>query len=270
MNHDVYVLGHSDSELQRLAAQARYVGDLTEDVLRRAGLAPGMRVLDLGCGLGDVSFLAASLVGPGGRVHGIDRAPDAIAKARERAAHAGLNQVTFDIASVMDVAFDASFDAIIGRLVLLHLPDPLALLGRIAKEAAPGTLVVFHEMELSTGRSMPEAPLCNQGMRLLIETFRGLGVETEMGAKLWGLFCRAGLPAPQLLLAAHVEGGPDAFVYHYLAHTLRTLLPAAKKLGIDGANDIDLDTFAARLRDEIVAMNGVMQAPAYTGAWTRV
>ncbi|MEO7156385.1 MAG: hypothetical protein ABI039_02415, partial [Vicinamibacterales bacterium] len=62
--HPEYVLGHAADELDRLIKQAAFFGDLTEHTLKLAGLAPGMRVLDLGCGAGDVSFLAASLVGP--------------------------------------------------------------------------------------------------------------------------------------------------------------------------------------------------------------
>jgi hypothetical protein len=58
-----YPLGHSENEARRLADQATLFEDLTEDVLRRAGLRPGMGVLDLGCGVGDVSLLAARMVG---------------------------------------------------------------------------------------------------------------------------------------------------------------------------------------------------------------
>lgn len=71
-----YVLGHSSAELQRLIDQSRFFGDLTAQVLRQAGLGRGMRVLDVGCGAGDVSFLAASIVGPTGEVIGIDRSPN--------------------------------------------------------------------------------------------------------------------------------------------------------------------------------------------------
>ena len=265
-----YVLGHSDPEVQRLENQARFIGDLTEEVLRRAGLASGMRVLDLGCGTGDVSFLAASLVGPDGSVSGIDQAPGVIDKARERAKQAGLGNVRFDVASVADFELTEPFDAIIGRLILLHLPDPAATLRRLADRAGAGTLFVFHEMDMSTARSVPESPLCAQGTRWIRETFKRAGVETDMGSKLFSTFRRAGLPGPQMLLSARIEGGPDSFAYQYLAEVLRTLLPLAERFGVASADAIGIDTLAARLRDEIVALDGVIQPPAFIGAWARV
>ncbi len=62
-----YILGDSEGELRRLVDQSRFIGELTEQVLRRAGIEQGMSVLDCGCGAGDVSFLVARLVGPSGR-----------------------------------------------------------------------------------------------------------------------------------------------------------------------------------------------------------
>ena len=59
----LYPLGYSETEFKRLERQGAFLRDLTEDVLRRAGLAAGMHVLDVGCGVGDVSLLAATLVG---------------------------------------------------------------------------------------------------------------------------------------------------------------------------------------------------------------
>ncbi|SPB16794.1 SAM-dependent methyltransferase [Caballeronia novacaledonica] len=265
-----YVLGHSDPEVQRLENQARFIGDLTEEILRRAGLASGMRVLDLGCGAGDVSFLAASFVGPNGSVLGIDQAPGVIDKARERTRHAGLANVRFEVASVADFEAAEPVDAIVGRLILLHLPDPVATLRRLAERAGAGTLFVFHEMDMSTARSVPESPLCTQGLHWIRETFRRAGVETDMGSKLYSTFRSAGLPGPKMLLSARFEGGPDSFAYQYMAEVLRTLLPLAERFGVASADEIGIDTLASRLRDEIVALDGIMQPPAFVGAWTRV
>jgi ubiquinone/menaquinone biosynthesis C-methylase UbiE len=68
-----YALGSTDQERQRLMRQGVIYRNFLASAFRAAGLAPGMRVLDLGCGAGDVAMLAADLVGPSGSVVGIDR-----------------------------------------------------------------------------------------------------------------------------------------------------------------------------------------------------
>jgi cyclopropane fatty-acyl-phospholipid synthase-like methyltransferase len=81
-----YPLGYSDQEAQRLADQGALLEGLTEDVLRRAGLGHGMQVLDIGSGVGDVSLLAARMVGSDGAVLGIDRSLSSVETARRRLA----------------------------------------------------------------------------------------------------------------------------------------------------------------------------------------
>ena len=80
--NQAYVLGHSDQELARLNEQARIVEPITRRFFREAGLVPGMRVLDVGSGAGDVSFLAADLVGHSGAIVGVDRSSAAVAATR--------------------------------------------------------------------------------------------------------------------------------------------------------------------------------------------
>jgi ubiquinone/menaquinone biosynthesis C-methylase UbiE len=80
-----YPLGYSEAEAKRLMEQGAMLEDLTGDLLSRAGLAPGMRVLDLGCGVGDVSLLAARIVGEKGSVLGVDRSASSLEIARGRA-----------------------------------------------------------------------------------------------------------------------------------------------------------------------------------------
>src|SRR5437868_11929896 len=90
-----YILGHTQAELDRLIFQAKFYERQTRLHLVEAGLLPGMRVLDFGCGVGDVAFLAAALVGEAGQVVGIDRSEAAVQTARARAATLGLQHVEF-------------------------------------------------------------------------------------------------------------------------------------------------------------------------------
>ena len=112
-----YVLGHSDSELQRLIEQSFFYRELTSQFLRGSGLKAGMRVLDVGCGAGDVSFFAAELVGPTGSVLGIDKSTDAISLARKRAVATGVKQVNFQEGDILDLNVEEEFHALVGRLI---------------------------------------------------------------------------------------------------------------------------------------------------------
>src|SRR6266851_3545534 len=84
-----YQLGHADPEIERLQLQARILAGVTGRLIHESGIGPGMRVLDIGCGVGDVSMLLADAVGPSGAVLGIDREQRAIEAARHRAASTG-------------------------------------------------------------------------------------------------------------------------------------------------------------------------------------
>ena len=131
-------------------------------IFAEAGIRPGMRVLDLGCGAGDVAFVAADLAGPDGYVVGVDRSPEALARARLRAEQRGMAQVQFVEGDIHDPAPGGPFDAIVGRLVLMHVPDPAAVLRRQATVLRAGGLVVPIEFDILTARSLPATPLVSQ------------------------------------------------------------------------------------------------------------
>ena len=82
MTDPTYALGRSDDEHARLTEQANFLRPLTERFFRLAGIAPGMTVLDVGSGVGDVAFLLAELVGPEGKIVGVDIDGAALEKVR--------------------------------------------------------------------------------------------------------------------------------------------------------------------------------------------
>jgi len=94
-------------------------------------------------------------------------------------------------------------------------------------------------------------------------------IDHRTGLKLSRIYRAAGLPAPETLQGARVESGPDSPVYAWLAETARTLLPLMERTGVAGAAEVGVDTLAARLREEIVALDATVVPPPLIGAWTR-
>src|SRR5579864_8700808 len=123
-----YVLGESVHEYERLTLQSRLLRPYTEKFFRSAGLGPGMRVLDIGSGMGDVALLAADIVGPGGHVLGIDRDAAALDNARRRTVEQGCSSwVSFQPANLDEFKTGDQFDALVGRYILLHQSDAAAI-----------------------------------------------------------------------------------------------------------------------------------------------
>ncbi|HZU47784.1 MAG TPA: class I SAM-dependent methyltransferase [Mycobacterium sp.] len=265
-----YLLGHADPEVRRLLLQARLYDEHTEQALRLAGLRTGMRVLDVGCGPGDVSFVAAQLVGPTGTVLGVDAAPDIIELARARADERGLSSVRFEQTVIADLAVDEPVDAVIGRLILMHLPDPAAVLRQLAALVRPGGLIAFSEFDTTAATSVPDLPLWRAARDGIGRAFTGMGLDPAFGTTLHTLFQRAGLGRPRLTLSAPLGTLDDTDTMAFVAETWRSLFPVAQQLGlvIDGL--ADPDTLMARLRDEVAANEALVQMPALMTAWARV
>ena len=94
-------------------------------VIELANIKPGDKVLDVGCGTGSLTLTARSYVGPNGKVFGIDAAPEMIEVASKKASRARLD-VVFEVGLIEALTFpDATFNVVISRLAIHHLPDDL-------------------------------------------------------------------------------------------------------------------------------------------------
>ena len=264
-----YLLGHADTEIQRLLLQGRLYNDHTEHALRLAGVQPGMRVLDVGCGPGDVSFVAARLVGSTGTVLGVDASSDVVELARARAAERGLSTVKFEQTTIANIAVD-EVDAVIGRLILMHLPDPISTLRQFAGLVRPGGLIAFCEFDIGAARSIPESPLSRALVDAIARVFQGAGLDPAFGAALHTLFRRAGLGVPQLTIAAPVGTANDTEVWAYAVEVWRLVFPLAEQLGLVTDELADIDTLLPRMLEQAAAADAIIMLPPMITVWSPV
>lgn len=263
-----YILGHDDAEVQRLLLQGRIWHHHTEHALRMAGLRPGMRVLDVGCGPGDVSIVASRLVGPTGTVIGVDSA-DIVELARTRAAELSACDVRFQQCAIDDVALDGPVDAVIGRFILMHLPEPVAAIRRLAGQIRPGGLIAFAETDITLAGSVPALPLWTAVKTAISETFSGVGVDPACGRTLHTLFVQAGLK-PQLTLAGSLGGPDEDDILNLVVDAWRSVYVLAQRLGTAPDELINLDTLLSRLQQELVDNDAIVVLPPMITAWAHV
>jgi len=138
-----YVLGHSDFEIERLKLQAAALAGITRRLIGECDIQPGMRVLEIGCGAGDVSMLLAEAVGPSGLVVAIHREARAVETTRSRAEVAGHRNIEAIVATDDDIPVARPFDAALSRYVLVHQRDPVAMIQRAASAVRPGRRQAF-------------------------------------------------------------------------------------------------------------------------------
>ena len=256
MDDTDYAFGRSRAEYDRLIEQAELFRPLTERMLRAAGIARGMRVLDVGCGVGDVSFLVAALVGPEGWVVGVDLDAEALNLAEERMHARGITNVEFRQSDVRSVDSGRLFDAAVGRFVLHFMSDPTEAIRQIAEHVRPGGIVAFHEPDTR----MKIAPAMNQPVLarlqdLFARTFECTGARPEIGSELYSRMRDAGLepdPKPFAEIAVHMGNGEVA--YRRWAQFARSLLPKIVEYGL--ATEKDILDILDQLRDELAPARG--------------
>ena len=259
-----YVLGHSQREIQRLIYQASILKPITERLLREVQIAQGMRVLDLGCGAGDVSMLAAEFVGPTGLVVGIDRNREVLTLAAERADKAGLRQIIFEQASVESFTPDEAFDLVIGRKILVHQADPVGFLRIAARLVRPRGSIAFHEIRLvNRFDSRPSVPLWQVTGDFILTASQSALPHYDVAERLIESFLDAGLPEPDLFCETLVGGGVDSPLYGWAAETLQSFLPQLGEV-------VGIASLASRLREAVVAARSQIVGPGQVCAWARV
>jgi SAM-dependent methyltransferase len=263
-----YVLGSTDSEHERLTRQAKTLEPYTERLFRDAGLGRGQRVLDVGSGVGDVALLVASLVGETGHVVGVDRDPMSLAKARSRAGEARTTNARFVETDLADLQVDGQFDAIVGRFILMFLPDPIATLRSLVRRLHRGGVMVFQEPSwnsfFSQTKHLPLRTACGE---LLCEAFSRASARPDMELTLFRGMLESGFEAPQLRVEIPIARNPEGRRWVY--DLLMTVRPRLEDLGIASDTVGDFSTLAARLEAELEAARSYAPLVGLVGAWDR-
>jgi tRNA A58 N-methylase Trm61 len=267
-----YVLGHTPEELARLERQAAIFEAPTLAMLQRTGIRPGQRVLDLGCGAGDVSLLVSDFVGPDGSVIGVDRAPEAIATARGRANATGRDNLTF-VETEIDALDIDPVDAVVGRFVLMHQTSPADTLARAARHVRPGGVVAMMESHLDAlvleWHSWPASAAYTNLLDVMLRTIKAAGGRTDMGLRLRGTFLEAGLPDPVIDVHGTLAGRDADRLCRYMADSLRSMAATARRFGVAELSAAEIDAMEHGMLDDAARPGAVMNGPVVVTAWAR-
>jgi SAM-dependent methyltransferase len=192
-----YVHGTAPDEQRRLST----LNDLLNATsLREMGLTPGLRVLDVGSGLGQLTRGIARVVGPTGHVLGIERSPDQIAEAMRQAREAG-EESLLDVrqGDAIDPPLRAeewgSFDLAHARFVVEHVNDPLRVVRAMVRAVRPGGRVILEDDDHDVARLYPEPAGWRELWDAYMETYAQVGNDPIVGRRLTGLLHEAGAPA---------------------------------------------------------------------------
>lgn len=187
-----YVLRRGDEGAERLRLLARICWPTTRALLCRAGPGRGMRCLDLGCGIGEVTLRMARRVGPTGQAVGIDLSEPFLEMGRHEAERRKLSAL-FRAESAADLSEESVYDLAYARFLLSHLPEPGRVVERLVRAVRAGGIVAVEDTDFPGTFSHPPSPAVNRYVELYQAVVRRNGGDAAIGPRLPGLLRDAGL-----------------------------------------------------------------------------
>ena len=182
----------------RLLLLARASRPDTAALFSRAGIRPGMKCVDLGCGGGEVTFELARLVAPGGSVTRVDMDEVKLDLARTAAVERGVSNVEFVARNVNRWDEPDGYDVVYSRFLLQHLSEPVDLLRRMWAAVRSGGLVIVEDADFDGWCCHPPNEGFDFFVRAYAEVIRRRGGDHATGRKLYHYFLEAGIPTPQV------------------------------------------------------------------------
>ena len=192
------MLATGENAISRLDLLEGIFGPATRHLLCAAGLCSGMRVVEIGCGIGLTARWVATQVGPGGSVAALDASSEQLHIAEKSAAEAGIHNLSFHESNAYETGLPRdSFDLVYSRFLLCHLTDPAKALKEMSSLLKPGGILVCEDHD--DGGIFTEPP--THAYKRLVEISeavnRSHGLDSYIGLKLPRLFLDAGFPQPE-------------------------------------------------------------------------
>ncbi len=198
MEQAQYVIRGGAEGRERLRTLSRIMQPTTLALLHRAGARPGMICLDAGCGGGDVVFDLARIVGPNGKVIGMDFDEKKLQIARDEAEAAHLANVEFQAADLTKHDHTQEFDLIHARFLLTHLPNPETVLAKMHQALRPGGVIVVEDIDFDGYFCYPDCRAIWRYVDLYKRSVRLQGADPCIGPRLPSLLEKAGFTKVQM------------------------------------------------------------------------
>lgn len=232
-NRAEYVLGTHDAELARLGFQHRLWAEFASALWERAGFGPGKTILDVGCGPGFASFDLASLVAPGGKIISVDESARFIEHIREQQRARGVTNIDPRVSDVQRLELPPqSVDGAYARWVLCFVPDPEAVVARVADALRPGAAFAVQDYVYYRGvRLAPPCPSMERVIQAVDESWRQRGGDPDIAARLPGLMAAHGLQVTEIR-PLHRIGRPGSPLWQWPVTFFRNYLPVLVQLGL--------------------------------------
>jgi SAM-dependent methyltransferase len=265
MENSGYIIRGGIEGRERLRILSRVMQPSTHDVLRRAGVSPGMTCLEVGSGGGDVAFDLAQMVGPSGQVVGIDIDETKLDLARREAEAQGIVNIEFRFADITQHDPERDFDLVHTRFVLTHLPDPLAAVKRMRHALKPGGIVVVEDIDFRGYFCEPECPALWRYVDLYSKTVARRGGDANIGPRLPGLLTQAGFENVQMNVVQ--PAGAIGEVKLLSPITMHNIADAVLAEGL--ATSTEIEQIVAELYDYARTPGTIGCAPRIVEAWGR-
>lgn len=238
-----YVLGTDTDESVRLGLQHRLWSAATHQLWERAGVQPGMHILDLGCGPGHATIDLAQIAGPTGRVVGIDESATFLKQLNDQVQARRYRSVERVLGDVQDLeeAFpgeSAVFDVAYARWVFCFLQRPDDVIRGLARLVKPGGRVAVQDY-FNYERSMTLAPRREAFTRVInavAASWRARGGDTDIMGKLPGMFVKHGFRIDHLDVVQRIAR-PGTTMWHWPNAFWRTFVPRLAENGFITAED---------------------------------